>query len=88
MSPCHGRYALANVVAESLYRRLMERTPAIQRQASLPKLLWAEEIYFAVRLKICTSTKALKSVTPYERDLIEKSQHCQRARMGAASLGL
>ena len=50
----------------------MERTPAIQRQASLPKVLWAEDIYFAVWLKICTSTKALESVAPYERDFIER----------------
>ena len=82
------RYALANGVAESLNRRLMVRTPAMKRQASLPNRLWAEGIYSSVWLKNGTSTKALESVTPYERGFIEKSPSCLRARMGAASLGL
>ena len=41
-----------NSVAESLNRRLMERTRAFLHQASLPKHLWAKAIYFAVCLKI------------------------------------
>jgi hypothetical protein len=40
-----------NGVAESLNRRLMERTRAILHQAGLPKSLWAEAIHFAVWLK-------------------------------------
>jgi len=56
-----------NGVAESLNRRLLERTHAILHQADLPKNLWAEAILFAVWLKNRTSTKALGNVTPYER---------------------
>ena len=51
----------------------MERTHAIQRQASLPKRLWTEDIDSAVWFKNCMSTKASGSVAPYERDFIEKS---------------
>ena len=50
----------------------MEHTRAILHQAGLPKNLWAEAVHFAVWLKNRTSTKALGSVTPYERLYNEK----------------
>ena len=70
-----------NGVAESLNCHLVERTRRpILLQAGLPKLLLAEAIYFAVQLKYRTSTKALGSVTPYERlTVIEKIQPRQCA---------
>ena len=56
-----------NGVAESLNRRLLERVRAMLHQADLPKNLWAEAINFAVWLKNRATTKALGSITPYER---------------------
>jgi hypothetical protein len=56
-----------NGVAESLNRRLMERTRAILHHADLPKYLWAEAIQFAVWLKNRTSTKMLGISMPHER---------------------
>ena len=44
-----------------------------QRQANLPKRLWAEDIDSAVWFKNHTSTKTSGSVAHYERDFIEKS---------------
>ena len=64
-----------------------QRTPAIQCQVSLPKLLWAGGIYFAVWLKICTSTKALGSVTPYECDFIEKGPILPTRPNGGSKFG-
>jgi len=61
-----------NGIAESLNRRLMERTHAILHQAGLPKNLWAEAINFAMWLKNRTSTKALGNSTPFERLYGEK----------------
>jgi transposase InsO family protein len=61
-----------NGVAESLNHRLMEHTRAILHQAGLPKNLWAKAIHFAIWLKNRTSTKALGSVTPFERLYGEK----------------
>ena len=60
-------------MAESLNRRFVERTHAIQRQASFPKRLWTEDVDSAVWFKNRTSTKASGSAAPYERDFIEKS---------------
>jgi transposase InsO family protein len=55
-----------NGVAESLNRRLMERTRAILHQADLPKYLWVEAIQFTVWLKNRTSMKTLGVSTPHE----------------------
>ena len=44
-------------------------------------------IYFAVCLKHCTSTKALGSVTPYERDFIEKSPSLPTRPNGSSKSG-
>jgi len=61
-----------NRVAKSLNRQLMERARAILHQADLPKTLWAEAVLHAVWLKNHTSTKALGTVTPYEKLYKEK----------------
>jgi hypothetical protein len=56
-----------NGVAESLNRRLAERTRAMRHQAKMPKNLWAEAMKHAVWLKNRTSTRVLGNVTPYEK---------------------
>ena len=56
-----------NGVAESLNRRLLERTRAILHHSGLPKHLWGEAINHATWLKNRTSTRALGNVTPFER---------------------
>ena len=57
-----------NGVAESLNRRLLERTRAVLHHSDLPKNLWAEALRNSVWLKNRTSTKALpNNITPYEK---------------------
>ena len=55
-----------NGVAESLNRRLLERVRAMLHHSGLPRFLWGEAILHAVWLKNCTSTRALKNLTPFE----------------------
>ena len=61
-----------NGVAKSLNCRLMEHACAILHQANLPKTLWAKAVLHMVWLKNRTSTKALGTVTPYEKLYKEK----------------
>jgi hypothetical protein len=56
-----------NGVAESLNRRLLERTRAILHHSGLPKHLWGEAVNHATWLKNRTSTWALGNTTPLER---------------------
>ena len=55
-----------NGIAESLNRRLLERTRAILHQSGLPKFLWGEAVMHAVWLKNRTSTRILENMTPFE----------------------
>jgi hypothetical protein len=55
-----------NGVAESLNRRLLERTRAILHHSGLPKHLWGEAVNHATWLKNRTSTRALGNITPLE----------------------
>jgi len=55
-----------NRIAESLNRRLLERTSAMLHQSALPKFLWGEAVMHAVWLKNCTSMCILENMTPLE----------------------
>src|SRR5271168_1899707 len=55
-----------NGIAESLNRRLLERTRAMLHQSGLPKFLWGEAIMHATWLKNRTPTRVLENMTPYE----------------------
>ena len=56
-----------NGVAESLNRRLLERTRAILHHSGLPKHLWGEAVNHLTWLKNRTSTRTLGNITPLER---------------------
>ena len=55
-----------NGIAESLNRRLLERTHPMLHQSALPKFLWGEAVMHAVWLKNRTSTRILENMTPLE----------------------
>ena len=55
-----------NGVAESLNHQVLECVWAVLHHSSLPKFLWGEAVLHAVWLKNRTSTRALKSLTPFE----------------------
>jgi len=55
-----------NGVAERLNRTLMEKVRMMLHESGLPKFLWGEALKYAVYVKNCTWTQALKNMTPYE----------------------